>query len=274
MRSAYRLNVSLRLFAFPRPLNNYRLLEPLNRIRTEPRGDGLRAVAPGVECAEGEIRPPPAERGARGGDQLGRAELPVLRRKCAHPWIRLGEPYLERRRVKCRGHDLPRETEEGVLSLELVLAHEHQGLSVLSEKRDRLLLGVSEYLLGVLDEVGDRAGRCRARAGCVSHEVSVGREFPCPARVRADTGEMGSAHEPIHPGEILREEYLRPMGISEDQAAETLQVSGQQIAEILEGSQPITLDLDLGLSELLGTSSGFWVGLQADYDRAIGRQSR
>lgn len=85
---------------------------------------------------------------------------------------------------------------------------------------------------------------------------------------------MSSAHEPIHPGEILREDYLRPMGISEDQAAETLQVPGQQVAEILEGARSITSDVDLGLSELLGTSSGFWVGLQADYDRAIGRQSR
>lgn len=85
---------------------------------------------------------------------------------------------------------------------------------------------------------------------------------------------MRSAHEPIHPGEILREEYLRPMGISEDRAAETLQLSGQQIAEILEGSRSITPDIDLGLSEILGTSSGFWVGLQTDYDRTVGRHSR
>lgn len=85
---------------------------------------------------------------------------------------------------------------------------------------------------------------------------------------------MRSAHEPIHPGEILREDYLRPMAISEDQVAETLQVPGQRVAEILEGSRSITPEIDLGLSEMLGTSSGFWVGLQADYDRAIGRQSR
>ena len=85
---------------------------------------------------------------------------------------------------------------------------------------------------------------------------------------------MSSAHEPIHPGEILREDYLRPMGISEDRVAETLQVSGQQIAEILKGSEPITSDLDLGLSEMLGLSTGFWVGLQADYDRTVGRHSR
>lgn len=85
---------------------------------------------------------------------------------------------------------------------------------------------------------------------------------------------MRSAHEPIHPGEILREDYLRPMAISEDQVAETLQVPGQRVAEILEGSRSITPEIDLGLSEMLGTSSGFWVGPQTDYDRAIGRQSR
>ena len=85
---------------------------------------------------------------------------------------------------------------------------------------------------------------------------------------------MRSAHEPIHPGEILREEYLLPMGIGEDQVAETLQVPGQQIAGFLEGSRSITPGIDLALSEMLGTSPGFWVGLQEDYGRAVGRQPR
>lgn len=85
---------------------------------------------------------------------------------------------------------------------------------------------------------------------------------------------MSTAHAPIHPGEILREEYLRPMGNSPDQLSEVSEVPAQEIAEILQGAQSITAEVDRALATTLGTSAGFWVGLQTDYDPAMGRHSR
>lgn len=84
---------------------------------------------------------------------------------------------------------------------------------------------------------------------------------------------MSTAHDPIHPGEILREEYLRPMGNIPDRLSEASEVPAQEIAEILQRARSITAEVDRALATTLGTSAGFWVGLQVDYDRAVGRQS-
>lgn len=70
----------------------------------------------------------------------------------------------------------------------------------------------------------------------------------------------------IHPGEILLEEFLRPLNISQNKLARDIAVSPRRINEIVHGLRAITADTDLRLSRALGTSEGFWLGLQGDYD--------
>lgn len=70
----------------------------------------------------------------------------------------------------------------------------------------------------------------------------------------------------IHPGEILYEEFLLPLDISQNKLANDMQVPPRRINEIVHGLRAVTADTDLRLSRALGTSEGFWLGLQADYD--------
>ena len=70
----------------------------------------------------------------------------------------------------------------------------------------------------------------------------------------------------IHPGEILLEEFLLPLHISQNQLARDIDVPPRRINEIILGKRAVTADTDLRLSRALGTSEGFWLGLQADYD--------
>lgn len=70
----------------------------------------------------------------------------------------------------------------------------------------------------------------------------------------------------IHPGEILLEEFLLPMNISQNKLARDIKVSPRRINEIVHGKRSITADTDLRLSRALDTSEGFWLGLQVDYD--------
>ena len=70
----------------------------------------------------------------------------------------------------------------------------------------------------------------------------------------------------IHPGEILLEEFLVPMGISQNALARAIAVPPRRINEIVLGKRGITADTALRLSRAFGTSEGFWMGLQADYD--------
>jgi len=70
----------------------------------------------------------------------------------------------------------------------------------------------------------------------------------------------------IHPGEILLEEFLKPMGISQTKLANTMQVSPRRINEIVLGKRAITADTALRLSKVFGTSVQFWMGLQNEYE--------
>ena len=81
---------------------------------------------------------------------------------------------------------------------------------------------------------------------------------------------MGArAHGPVHPGEIPREEFLVPMGISQYRLAHAIGVPARRINEIVHGKRRITADTGLRLSRALGMSDGFWTGLQLDYDTAV-----
>lgn len=70
----------------------------------------------------------------------------------------------------------------------------------------------------------------------------------------------------IHPGEILLEEFLEPLAISQNQLARDISVPPRRINEIVHGKRGITADTDLRLAKALGTSEGYWLGLQKDYD--------
>lgn len=78
---------------------------------------------------------------------------------------------------------------------------------------------------------------------------------------------------PIHPGEVLREEFLVPFGLTPHALAIALQVPAPRIYEILRGKRAITADTALRLSRYFGVSAEFWLGLQADYEMAIARDS-
>ncbi len=71
---------------------------------------------------------------------------------------------------------------------------------------------------------------------------------------------------PLHPGEVLLEEFLRPLGLSQNQLGRALRVPPRRINEIVLGKRGITADTALRLSRYLGTSPEFWLGLQADYE--------
>lgn len=70
----------------------------------------------------------------------------------------------------------------------------------------------------------------------------------------------------IHPGEVLQEEFLLPMELSQTRAAKDMGVSPRRINEIVLGKRSITADTAMRLSLYFGTSELFWMGLQDDYD--------
>lgn len=71
-----------------------------------------------------------------------------------------------------------------------------------------------------------------------------------------------------HPGEILQEEFLAPMGITAYRLAKSIGVDQTRISEIIAGTRAITVDTGLRLSRFFGTNDKFWTGLQLDYDTA------
>jgi addiction module HigA family antidote len=74
---------------------------------------------------------------------------------------------------------------------------------------------------------------------------------------------------PVHPGEVLLEEFLLPMGLSQNRLALSIGVHPRRINEIVLGKRRITADTALRLSRFFGTSPQFWMGLQTDYDLDI-----
>lgn len=77
--------------------------------------------------------------------------------------------------------------------------------------------------------------------------------------------------KPIHPGEILRAEFMEPLGLSQNALARTLGVPPRRINEIVQEQRAISADTALRLARYFGMSAEFWAGLQADYDLRIAR---
>lgn len=70
----------------------------------------------------------------------------------------------------------------------------------------------------------------------------------------------------VHPGEILLEEFLKPLGLSQNRLARDLGVPPRRVNEIVLGKRSVTPDTALRLARYFGTSERFWLGLQTDYD--------
>lgn len=77
----------------------------------------------------------------------------------------------------------------------------------------------------------------------------------------------------IHPGEVLLEEFLLPMGISQNALARAAGVPPRRVNEIVLGKRGISADTAVRLAAALGTSERFWLGLQADYDLEEARRA-
>lgn len=79
--------------------------------------------------------------------------------------------------------------------------------------------------------------------------------------------------EPVTPGEILLEEFLKPMGLSQYRLAKEIDVPAQRISEIVAGRRSITADTDLRLCRFFGLSNGYWLRAQAAYDTEVAERT-
>ena len=78
---------------------------------------------------------------------------------------------------------------------------------------------------------------------------------------------------PIHPGEVLREEFLVPLGLTAHALAIALQVPAPRINDIVRERRTVTVDTAMRLARYFGMSAQFWLGLQTDYDMALARDA-
>ena len=78
---------------------------------------------------------------------------------------------------------------------------------------------------------------------------------------------------PIHPGEVLREEFLMPLGLTAHALAMALHVPAPRINDIVRERRAVTVDTAMRLGRFFGMSPEFWMGLQADYEMAIARKA-
>ena len=79
--------------------------------------------------------------------------------------------------------------------------------------------------------------------------------------------------EPLHPGEVLMEEYLKPLGVSQNKLALHMRLPAQRISEIIKGKRAITANTAVRLAKVIGTTPEFWLSLQMDYDLQMTIQS-
>lgn len=80
---------------------------------------------------------------------------------------------------------------------------------------------------------------------------------------------MSKAHAPVHPGEILLEEFMQPFGISQYEVAKVIGLSARRINEIVHGKRAITADTALRLARAFDLSDSYWVNLQSRYDLEV-----
>ncbi len=79
--------------------------------------------------------------------------------------------------------------------------------------------------------------------------------------------------DPVTPGELLKEEFLEPMGITQYRLAKEIEVPAQRIGAIVSGKRAITADTDLRLCRFFGLSNGYWLRAQAAYDTEMAEEA-
>ena len=79
--------------------------------------------------------------------------------------------------------------------------------------------------------------------------------------------------EPVTPGELLLQEFLEPMGLSQYRVAKEIGVPAQRIGEIVSGKRSVTADTDLRLCRFFGLSNGYWLRAQAAYDTEVAEKT-
>lgn len=84
---------------------------------------------------------------------------------------------------------------------------------------------------------------------------------------------MNGTIPPIHPGEVLMEEFIRPMGLTQNRLAVSIGVPPRRINEIVHGTRRITADTALRLGRFFGMSAQFWINLQSHYDLEVEREA-
>jgi addiction module HigA family antidote len=88
---------------------------------------------------------------------------------------------------------------------------------------------------------------------------------------RSVTVAGGKRISPTSPGEMLRDEFLKPMGLTNYRLAKEIDVPAQRIGDIIAGKRGITADTDLRLCRFFGLTDGWWLRLQGDYDTRLAR---
>jgi addiction module HigA family antidote len=78
---------------------------------------------------------------------------------------------------------------------------------------------------------------------------------------------------PVHPGEVLKEEFMEPLGLSANRLARGLRIPPNRISAIVNGERGVTADTALRLAKALGTTPDFWLSLQKQYDLDIARDA-
>ena len=81
---------------------------------------------------------------------------------------------------------------------------------------------------------------------------------------------MEESLSPIHPGEILLEDFMKPLGLTQYRLAKDLGVTPIRISQIIHGQRAITVDTAMRLARYFGTSASVWLRLQVDYDLEVG----
>jgi antitoxin HigA-1 len=87
--------------------------------------------------------------------------------------------------------------------------------------------------------------------------------------IKRDMNRVSAA--PVHPGEVLAEEFLRPLDVTQTELAKHLRTSLQRVNEITNGKRSVTAKTAWLLSEAFGTTPQFWINLQTQYDLATSR---
>ncbi len=87
---------------------------------------------------------------------------------------------------------------------------------------------------------------------------------------------MPAKHKPVHPGEILRHEFLEPLGLTKYRLAKATGMPADRVGKLVQGTRAVTADTALRLARFFGTTPAFWMNLQAHYDLEVAsdRQGR